>query len=111
MKMLGPMGLGVFLLASTTGCAGLYSAPVIPPVAFVYSKVSAPIDIDVNETRMGQKKGTAETINILGLISTGDASVQSAAKNGGIKVIRHADYEFTTVLGLYSRFTTVVYGD
>ncbi len=93
------------------GCAGFFTAPVQPPIGLLYSRYNAVIDIDSDETELGSKVGRSEASSILGLIATGDASVASAAKAGGITTIRHIDYEFFTVLGIYGRFTTVVYGD
>lgn len=101
-SMLGAMG---------TGCAGFHQAPVMPPIAFIYTNVEAPLDIDNDESRLGSKRGMAIAQNIRGLVSWGDASAVAAAKDGNVSVIRHADYEFFHVLGVYSRFTTVVYGD
>jgi hypothetical protein len=99
--------LTVFL----SGCTLFMNAPVIPPPAIIYTDFHAPIDIDADPTKRGSRVGRAEVANILGIVSTGDASVAAAAKAGGIKTIRHIDYHLFSVLGLYSRFETVVYGD
>jgi hypothetical protein len=55
--------------------------------------------------------GTSVATSILGLIATGDASIEAAAKAGGISKIHHVDYQAMSILGLYSTFTTVVYGE
>lgn len=94
------------------GSSGCLVAPVVPPTALVYTGFEAPLDLDFeDQTNLGSKKGEASTTNILGLISFGDASSEKAAREGNIQMIRHADYRFTCVLGLFSRFTTIVYGD
>ena len=95
--------------AAATGCA-MASAPVIPPAAAIQN-YQAPLDIDNHETQLGAKRGTASTYAVLGLVSWGDGSTRAAAAEGGLTTIRTADYEFFTVFGLYSRYTTVVYGD
>jgi hypothetical protein len=106
------LGSGLLAIALvTSGCAGFFSAPVVPPLAFVYTNVQAPLDADHDETQLGTKQGSASTQNVLGIVSWGDASTSAAAKDGNVTVIRHADYEFFNVLGVYSRFTTVVRGD
>jgi hypothetical protein len=108
------LALGSGLLAilfASSGCAGFFSAPVVPPLAFVYTNVQAPLDADHDETQLGTKRGVASTQNVLGIVSWGDASTSTAAQNGNVSVIRHADYEFYNVLGVYSRFTTIVRGD
>jgi hypothetical protein len=103
--------LSAFLLAATTGCAGFYSAPVVPAIAFVYTNVEAPLDINYDETEPGSKTGRASASSILGLVATGDASARAAARDGNITKIRHADYHYMSVLGLYTQFTTIVTGD
>jgi hypothetical protein len=96
----------------TPGSLGCVVAPVVPPTALLYTGFEAPLDLDFEEqTELGSKKGEASTTNILGLISFGDASSATAAREGNLQTIRHADYRFTSVLGLFSRFTTIVYGD
>jgi hypothetical protein len=87
-----------------TGC---YTAPVMPPIAFVYMNTEAPLDHDLVDTKLGSKTGRASTTSILGIIATGDASAAAAARAGNISTIRHADYEYFNVLGIYQRFTTV----
>jgi hypothetical protein len=57
------------------------------------------------------KVGKATSTSILGLVATGDASIKTAAANGGIKRIKYVDYEVENILGIYGQYTTVVYGD
>lgn len=99
---------GVVLMA--TGCAGFMTAPVVPPVAFVYTGIKAPLDVDADNTAITGKRGTASTINVLGLVAMGDASVKAAAEDGGITKVEHMDYEFFNVLFVFSKYTTIVYG-
>jgi hypothetical protein len=61
--------------------------------------------------RPSWKVGKSSTTSILFLFAWGDASVAAAARDGGITTIRHADYEYLNVIGLYTSFTTVVRGD
>ena len=99
----------LFLATLATGCA-MSAAPVIPPPA-LYQNYQAPLDIDHNQTELGTKKGTSVQKSVLGVVSWGDASTHAAAANGGIAIIRSADYAFYTFLGIYSTYTTIVYGD
>lgn len=99
------------VLVFTTACAGFYSAPVVPGAAFIYADTKAPMDIDADSTNLGSKTGKAKVTTILGLLSFGDASTTAAAQNGGITTVRHLDYEFKNILGIYSEFTTVAKGD
>jgi hypothetical protein len=101
MVSIAALGLALGL----TGCIG---APVVPPLGVLYTDIDAPLSL-VGET--GMKRGEASVTAILGLVSTGDGSVKAAAQAGGITRVKHVDYEFTNVIGVYQRYTTVVYGD
>jgi hypothetical protein len=41
----------------------------------------------------------------------GDASISAAAQNGGITRIHHVDHETMNILGIYAKYTTIVYGE
>lgn len=97
--------------ALLAGCAGMGRAPVMPPQGIGFTDYTAPLDIDLDKTALGTKRGEASSSSILGLIATGDASIQAAARNGQINTINHADYRLLSILGLYTKYTTVVYGD
>jgi hypothetical protein len=105
--LLGLILLGVLLLA---GCAG-YCTPVIPPFGLIYSDYKAPMSHEVNGAKVGSKTGIAESKSILGLIAWGDCSINTAAKNGNIQTINHADYAYMNVLCVYQSFKTTVYGE
>lgn len=77
-----------------------------------YMHVQTPMDRDFDATQLGSKEGRASTRTYLWAVSVGNAGTKAAADDGGITVINHADTEIYSVLfGLYSRITTVVYGD
>ena len=82
---------------------------MVPPVGMVYSDFDAPLGAGPRDS--GSKTGMSSVTAILGIISTGDGSVRAAATNGGIRNVKHVDYEFYNILGIYQRYTTVVYGD
>ena len=78
----------------------------------LYSNVVAPLDTDMNKTTLGKKEGRASVYSVLWLVSWGDAGVAAAAKNGGLTVVHHMDVEIRNILfGLYTKETTIVYGD
>ena len=98
--MQGPLKLLTALLLTITlsGC--------------IYSNAIIPLDENVDETRIGSKTGRASVHIIAWLVAWGDAGVEAAAKNGGLEVINHLDTERQVVLfGLYSRITTIAYGE
>ena len=57
------------------------------------------------------KVGKSQATSILGLVATGDSSIKTAAANGGITKIKYVDYEVENILGIYGKYTTIVYGD
>ena len=100
MQRLKPAALMMIVLAAVLigGCA--------------YVDTKTPLDIDLNNTQLGTKRGTAEAYSVLWLVAWGDASYAAAARNGDIRVLNHADQEmFQVLFGLYTRWRVIVYGD
>ena len=96
-KTLGSALLGSTLLL-TSGC--------------VFTSVKIPLDTNLEETKLGTKTGEATSESVLWLVAWGDSGTQAAALNGGITTLLHADQKiFSVLFGLYSKQTTVVYGD
>ena len=92
------------LILSLTGILGLQGC--------AYSHIQGPLDTNFDHTVLGEKTGRAHTRSVLWLVAWGDGGTRAAAENGGITTITHADFEYLVVLfGLYTRVTTVVYGD
>lgn len=80
--------------------------------ACIYSEVKLPLDTDLNETSLGEKVGRSSLQSVAYLFAWGDASTHAAAENGGITVIKHLDAEYNSYFfGLYSKRTTIAYGD
>ena len=63
-------------------------------------------------SNMGADRGgTAETTSILGIVALGNASIDAAAKLAGIIKIYHVGEHITGVLGLFTKYKVVVYGE
>ena len=78
----------------------------------LYMDVKTPYDTDLNKTVLGQKMGKAYSQSVLWLFAWGDAGTQAAAKEGNITTVNHMDHEMYSILfGLYTKSTTIVYGD
>lgn len=99
-------------------CAIAASAMILSSCAMVstpagmgglFTNVTAPGAVTSNP--VGNKVGTAKASNILGIICTGDCSINAAAKNGGVKKISHVDQIQKSVLGIVASSETVVYGE
>lgn len=96
--------LVLFLAFCLAGCA-----TYLPGGAF-YVGAKGGIATSTGEVTY-TKVGTSEVTSILGLVATGDGSITTAAKNGGIKRIKYVDYEVENILGVFGKYKTVVYGD
>ena len=98
------LGLVAFLAFPLAGCGTFL------PAGALYVGAKAGIGAGGGDLSYS-KTGTAESISYLGLVAVGDASIQTAAKNGGITKIKFVDYEVWNILGIYGEYKTIVYGD
>ncbi|RMG18827.1 MAG: hypothetical protein D6729_06350 [Deltaproteobacteria bacterium] len=63
------------------------------------------------ENALGSRTGEACSSSVLGLLVTGDSSIMTAARNGGITKIGTVNHKYKNILGLIASFCTVVTGD
>ncbi|NQU42923.1 hypothetical protein HQ520_06525 [bacterium] len=109
-RMIRAMGILVAALA-LSACV---TAPVVPPLAGVYTNIEAPLDLASGDQGkvIGPKRGESSSIAILGLVAVGNAGVYKAAQEAGITRVNHLDYHFKNYLfGVYAKYTTIVYGE
>lgn len=88
-----------------SACAGV----VAPVTGVLYKNVDAPLAATMASA--SSKRGESSCSSILGIVATGDASIDAAMRNGGITKIHHVDYNGTSFLGIYATMTTTVYGE
>jgi hypothetical protein len=100
------------LVASTIfGCAGwgypsgsLYTGGQVPNAQVLNRlEVGGP-------GKTGDKKGESCLTGFLNAVATGDASLDSAKKAGGITEIHSVELHYTNILGLYVQACTEVHG-
>jgi TRL (tRNA-associated locus)-like protein len=105
MKKIGrQFTLAITCAALLTGCA-MGHAPVTAPITL---NERGPVSAG---SAAGQSKvGRATAVGIV-LFAQGDASISAAMANGGITRIHHVDHETFNILGLYAKYTTIVYGE
>ena len=65
----------------------------------------------VTSNTLGNKVGVSSATNVLGLVAVGDAGIEAAAKQAGIKKVSHVDSKKFSILGLFATYKTVVYGE
>ena len=107
MKKLALLMVALLAVSFMTGCVAPYASPVYG--GLITSDVKGPIAVG-DPTAQCTKEGTAEATGII-LFATGDASIDAAMKDGGITKIHHVDCKVFSVLGLYTKWETIVYGE
>ena len=102
-------GLFIVLLSvmMLVGCATPYSPGIW------YSKMDAPMcsPDDASGLQIGSKTGTSQMVNYVGVVAIGDASIQTAARNGGITKVKTVDVHYDSILGIINTTITKVTGD
>ncbi len=98
----------LFAFTLLNGCAtGSFNSHTGP--GFFYSNHYEGELVTANQA--GRKRGEACTQNILGLYTSGDASISNAMKNGGIISVSSVDRHYKSVLGIYGTMCVIVTGN
>jgi hypothetical protein len=76
------------------------------------SSCSITMPVNATSNPVGAKVGSAKAMVILGfLYFDQDASIRTAARNGGITRISTVDMKYFNVLNLFSTYETIVTGE
>ncbi|MBU6153249.1 MAG: hypothetical protein KGP28_03000 [Bdellovibrionales bacterium] len=59
----------------------------------------------------GKKRGMACTENYFGLVTTGDATLSAAMKDGAITTVSSVDHHYESTLGVFGKVCTIVTGN
>ena len=104
--------LSVFAVIITasilTGCATSY------PMGSLYTELRLPVVTTDNTIKRNPgtlKVGEAECQSILGLVATGDASIDKAAASKNITKIYYVDWYAKNILGIIGNYKVIVYGE
>jgi hypothetical protein len=103
MKKISSTFISACLVGILAGCATTY------PGGFLHTEIKLP----VTATSAGvasPKVGTASCKSILLILATGDCSIETARKNGGITTVSHVDWHVENTLGIIGEYTVTVYG-
>jgi hypothetical protein len=95
--------MGLVAALSLGGCT-----IVSPMNGSIYTDMTAATA--VGPASGSSKKGEAKATAILG-VALGDATLETAMKNGGVTKVHHVDTKVMNVLGVYAEYTTIVYGE
>jgi hypothetical protein len=94
----------IALLPLFVGCATPF------PMGMLYTELKLPVEGGAVSGK-ATKIGIAECKSILGMVATGDCSIDAAVKNGNITKIYYVDWEAENILGVIGKYKTIVYGE
>jgi hypothetical protein len=90
----------------------LRNITAIAAAALLLSSCSLTMPVNATSNPVGGKVGTATATGYLGILFfSQDASIQKAAKNGGITKISTVDIKSTNILNLIVTYETIVTGE
>jgi len=100
--------LGAMFACTTfiTGCCIPMKGTSTAAITIDHIASDPVIDNNVRPVKRGEAKATA----IL-MFNTGDASIGTAMRNGGVTKVHHVDYDVKNILFLYNEVLTIVYGE
>jgi hypothetical protein len=104
--MKSKLAVAVLALAALNGCATAVGGNGFA-LGWAYSGYKSPGQVG---TGADTKLGEACASSILGIVATGDASIEAAKKAGGITQIAYVDLDQFSVVGVYATSCTIVHG-
>jgi hypothetical protein len=103
--------LSTVVLAACGGIGGYTQPAGLFPLGTIYTETTSGSDILENGST-ASKEGKACGTVILGMIGTGDTSVETAMKNGGIKKVVFVTQKLKMIFwSLYGEVCTVARGN
>lgn len=76
---------------------------------WIYTEVKEGVSVNNNVPK--NKLGQACSTNILGIIASGDSSINMAKMNGNIRDVATIDRDYFSVLGVFSKSCLLVRGN
>lgn len=101
----------VFLFLAIASIAAIMSSCSVLGTGLVYEGITVPHTVTSNTISDNTKVGRSNYVSVLGIVAVGDGGINVAARNGGIKKITHVDVQKTSVLGVFTKSETIVYGE
>lgn len=99
-------GVAFACLFALSGCTVYGQSPVS---GWITVDQKGPVSVGDLSVGAGNKVGRGRSEGVL-IVSWGDCSIETAARNAGITQISHVDSQVLNVLGIYARYDVVVYG-
>ncbi len=104
-KFVALTAVAVVFALSATGCGFVADGP------FGWGYTANKTAVSSGPAKTGVKKGSACVTAFFGFVSLGDASIEAAMKDGGIKQNHTVNKENMSVVGVYSKQCTLVTGE
>jgi len=104
------VAVGVFSAASLFYLAGCLTVDSNAR-GILYTDTKGPVAATSAKASQGTKSGQACEQSILGLVATGDASIDTAARSGGITEIVSVDASANSILGIIGTYCVNVRGN
>lgn len=99
----------IFFFLLSVLCLTSCASPRAAGFGLLYTDTQSGVSATSNPA--GTRVGEACLNTILGLVSFGDATIETARRNGGITTITSVDEHSTGILGfVYGKYCTVVRG-
>lgn len=96
------------LLTLALASVALISCDATVPFGIIYSNTACPVSAaGGSATRTGQ----SHAVSYLQLVAIGDCSIEKAKANGGITTISSVDVKRENILGIVTRYVTIVRGN
>ena len=88
-------------------------------VGLLYTNVVVPLDVNMNETPIGKRKGRSELTRVVEPLTGAQVSVEidsiaiaDAARKAGLTKVYYADIQIKEILfGIFQQRTVLVYGE
>ena len=103
---LGLCMLALVLVAAASGCCMPNASPVGGAIVMDTVGPVAVGDQTVKSTKVGRSM-----VEGIILVSSGDGSIEAAMRAAGIQKVHHVDTQTFSILGVYTRAETIVYGE
>jgi hypothetical protein len=111
-RILTSLGI-VACAASLYGCSGVggyYQPAGLFPTGWIFHETTSGSILNDNgatPSKTGKSCGTG----VLGIVATGDTSVEAAMNNGGIKKVVYTEQYIKSILGVYVEVCTIAKGN
>ena len=103
----------LFVMLFLQGCVSPPEAPFKPSTGLIYTHVKAPLTVNVDKAKLSTTEGTSSTTHVAIYyfsFAVGDADLKKALRDGLLEKCAYADYEWTSILGMFGRLVVHAYG-